>query len=99
MTKLSSSGAELGRALGPCRASGRIASIHELPRRGILGNSASDMRRSRKLEHKRRPGLLRALAFWTYELSDLSHGTPRMDPFVLVPAYMAVVNQQGDEDH
>src|SRR5215216_1014916 len=22
-----------------------------------------------------------------------------MDPFVLVPAYMAVVNQQGDEDH
>jgi hypothetical protein len=33
-----------------------------------------------------------SLYFWTYELSDLSHRTSRMDPFVLVFVYTGVVS-------
>jgi hypothetical protein len=39
-----------------------------------------------------------SLYFWTYELSDLSHRTSRMDPFVLAFVYTVVVHQQGDEN-
>jgi hypothetical protein len=46
-----------------------------------------------------RTELLRIPSFWNYELSNSSHRMPRMDPFVLVSSYLAVVNQQGDEDH
>ena len=46
-----------------------------------------------------RTELLRTPAFWNYEPSNLSHRMTRVDPFVLVSSYLAVVNQQGDEDH